>query len=265
MPQESHKTFIARALRVLKKDPHVLGVAVGGSWLTGKMDEFSDLDLVVVGKERSYDRLMRDRLKIAGRLGKLLSGFTGEHVGEPRLIICLYDAPLLHVDLKFVTLEGFAARIEDPEVLWEREGKLRRAILDIPPSPVHPDLQWIEDRFWVWVHYITSKIGRGELFEALDALAFLRSRVLGPLLFEQRGLAATGVRRLESLVPEALPEFRNTLAGHDRRSCRKALLATVTLYRKWRKALEYPGLEKRDAAEKAAVKYLAGLGGTRGR
>jgi hypothetical protein len=31
----------------------------------------------------------------------LLVGFTGEHVGEPRVLICLYGPPVLHVDLKF--------------------------------------------------------------------------------------------------------------------------------------------------------------------
>ncbi|MER7057532.1 MULTISPECIES: hypothetical protein [unclassified Streptomyces] len=34
-----------------------------------------------------------------------------------------------------------------------------------------PDLQWIEDRFWIWVHYGATKLGRGELFEVNGFLA----------------------------------------------------------------------------------------------
>ena len=34
--------------------------------------------------------------------------FTGEHVGESRVLICLYGPPLLHVDLKFVSLSDAA-------------------------------------------------------------------------------------------------------------------------------------------------------------
>lgn len=68
------------------------------------MDEFSDLDLVLVPKEKvSNDK--PEMPDYAKRFGPFLSGFTGEHVGEPRVLICLYGEPLLHVDVKFVTFE----------------------------------------------------------------------------------------------------------------------------------------------------------------
>jgi hypothetical protein len=54
----------------------------------------------------------RGRAGFAGALGPLLSAFTGDHVGEPRLLICLYGPPLLHVDLKFVTPADLAERVE---------------------------------------------------------------------------------------------------------------------------------------------------------
>ncbi len=56
----------------------------------------------------------------AKRLGHFLSGFTGEHVGEPRVLICLYDNPLLHVDIKFLTLEELHPRVETPVVLLDK-------------------------------------------------------------------------------------------------------------------------------------------------
>ena len=45
---------------------------------------------------------MGERRTIAESCGGLLAAFTGEHVGEPRLLICLYGPPLAHVNLKFV-------------------------------------------------------------------------------------------------------------------------------------------------------------------
>src|SRR5256885_4988237 len=62
-------------------------------------------------------------------------------------------------------------------------------------------VQWIEDRFWVWVHYIAVKIARGELFEAIDALEFVRARVLGPLILSEAGGQPNGVRRVEQTAP----------------------------------------------------------------
>src|SRR5207302_711840 len=66
-----------------------------------------------------------------------------------------------------------------------------------PPRP-----QWIEDRFWVWVHYVAVKIARGELFEAIDALEFVRARLLGPLILSEAGGPPTAVRRAAQTAPE---------------------------------------------------------------
>ncbi|WP_028298036.1 hypothetical protein [Olivibacter sitiensis] len=40
------------AKNILAVDDDVVGLAVGGSWLTDQIDEFSDLDLILVTKER---------------------------------------------------------------------------------------------------------------------------------------------------------------------------------------------------------------------
>src|SRR5438477_114711 len=117
---EAHASFLRHALERLGEDSRLVGVAAGGSYLTGAMDEWSDLDLVVAVEPAAYAAVIADRPRIAASLGRLLAAFTGEHVGEPRVLICLYGAPLLHVDLKFVTLAAAAERVEDPAVLWER-------------------------------------------------------------------------------------------------------------------------------------------------
>ncbi len=116
--------FLDSALPKLRADERLLGVAAGGSWNTGRLDEYSDLDLAVVTRNDCFAQVMQARVQLAERLHPLLAAFTGEHVGEPRLLICLYRSPLLHVDLKFVSLEDFATRVEDPAVLWERDGTL---------------------------------------------------------------------------------------------------------------------------------------------
>jgi hypothetical protein len=175
------RQFAERAKEVLITDGNVIGLAVSGSWLTNEMDEFSDLDLILV----TQDKISADKDKMLGYakcLGDLLSGFTGEHVGEPRVLICLYDNPLLHVDIKFVTLEEFHIRIETPTILLDKASRLQQALDNSRPKFPYPDYQWIEDRFWIWIHYALLKIGRGEYLEAYDFFCFLRMVVFGPLL-----------------------------------------------------------------------------------
>lgn len=260
MVPEPHETFLRAALDRLKMDHRIVGVAAGGSLLTGAMDEFSDLDLVIAVEPASYEAVLAERSTIAGALGPMLASFTGEHVGEPRLLICLYGPdPLLHVDLKFVSLVDLAKRVEDPAVLWERDGKVTSALRsDVARFP-QPSLQWIEDRFWVWVHYGAGRIGRGELFEALDFLSFLRGQVLGPLALQSVGARPSGVRKLELAAPALAAELTSTVATYEASSCAAALAAAVAMYRRLRERLRDDGLHVRADAERAAVAYLAEL------
>lgn len=256
---QPHADFLARALDQLSRDPRVVGIAAGGSYLTRSLDEFSDLDLVIAAEPATYADMMAEREAIARRLGPLLAAFTGEHVGEPRLLICLYGPPLLHVDLKFVDLATVRRRVEDPCVLWERDGLLSAALAEGDAVFPRPAPQWIEDRFWVWVHYGAGKIGRGELFEAVDSLTFLRGQVLGPLALAAAGARPSGVRKLEVAAPQLAREMEATIAGYDARSCAASLRAAAELYRKLRQGPAFGSVIRRDAAETAAMDYLAAI------
>lgn len=252
--------FAEKATEIIREDDRFLGLAVGGSWLTNDMDEFSDLDLVLVTNEK----IRGDRaamLHYAERFGKLLNGFTGEHVGEPRLLICLYDDPLLHVDLKFVTLHEFQVRIEDPYILLDKNGSLNKLLETSTASYPLPDYQWIEDRFWIWVHYVLLKIGRGENMEAADSLGFLRGVVLGPLLLVKNGRKARGVRKLEFELPPAdLATLQATIAGLANASQLAALSTAIDLYRTLRTAV-FNNFTHQSVTEDRVMNYFGFISG----
>jgi hypothetical protein len=253
----SHQSFVDQALPKLQQDERILGVGAGGSWVTGQMDEFSDVDLVLVVRDQNISDVVIQGREIANSLGRLLSAFTGEHVGEPNLLICLYEAPLLHVDLKFVSETQFAKRSADPVILWERKNTLSHILDHSEPIPAKVDLQWIEDRFWTWIHYAGTKIGRGEFFETIIFMGFLRSTVLGPLLLQRCGQPPYGTRRIEENCPDSLPALRETLvSSDDPDSCERAIRASAKLYLELREALANPKLNRQRRAEMAAMKFL---------
>lgn len=264
LPNE-HRNFLDRTLDYIKNDARMLGLAVAGSCITNTMDEFSDLDFVVVVSEAHYEQVMLERSKIANSLGHLLVSFTGEHVGEPRLLICLYDHPLLHVDLKFVTRSDFQKRIEDPVILWERESVISDEIKKSRPKHPMPDLQWIEDRFWVWIHYMAVKLGRGELFEVIDCLTFIRVIAFGPLSLVTHGQLPRGVRRLEIFAPMESMELKATVATHDRNSCIEAVRASIAFYRKLRVSHSDLTITFRNEAERVAIEYFEKVAAQNGR
>jgi hypothetical protein len=261
LPQSTpatHARFVETAVERLALDPRIVGLAAGGSLASDTMDEFSDLDLIVVADSGTYDELFRERHALAASLGPLLAAFTGEHVFEPRLLICLYDGNLpLHVDLKFISLPDAATRVEDPLVIWERKGVLTHALSQGLARYPAPDRQWIEDRFWVWVHYASTKIARGELFEVVGFLSFLRGAVLGPLALERAGARPSGVRKLEQLAAQEADLLRPTVSNLSRDECIRGLKASVAAYRVYRN--DDASVVLREAAETAATKYLARL------
>jgi hypothetical protein len=257
MIPSAHQKFVDHAIVRLSQDPRILGLAAGGSWLTGELDEFSDLDLVIVcdpGRSRS---VLEDAPHLAQQLGPCLASFPGDHLGVPNLLICLFDDPLLHVDLKFVALDEFNRRVENPEVLWERDGALTKVIESSQPTTPTLDLQWIEDRFWTWIHYGSQRLGRGEIFETLAMLSYLRERVLGPMESVRATRIPRGVRRLEKYVDaEDLQQLRSTVARHDARNCSQALKNAAKMYVGLREILDKGNLQRNRRAEMASLRYL---------
>lgn len=250
--------FVDSLITSLAPQEEYLALAAGGSWKDGLLDQFSDIDLVIVHQSESLP--LAQRKALAESAGDLLASFTGEHVGEPRLLICLYDNPLLHVDLKFVHLPDMTTRVEDPQVLWERNQVLTSLLAITQGHFPHPDFQWIEDRFWVWIHYAATKIGRGELFETLTFLSFMQQTVLGPLALIRQGALPKGVRKLEMMLPPAdLQTMQQTVSTYNRQACLEALRQVVSYYRSLRETVMPPTLAFRQQAEQRVMAYLQEL------
>ena len=251
-----HRIFLENAITRLHTDERIVGIAAGGSFLSNTMDEYSDIDLVLAIEPSKADEVMHERKSIASSLGRLAGAFTGEHVGEPRLLICLYDNPVLHVDLKFVNLFDAPVQVENPVILWDRDGRFEAVLNTGEAKYPEPDLQWIEDRFWIWVHYAAARIGRGELFEAADFMSFLRVKVLGPLSLMESGSRPSGVRKIEKTAPLRVADMKKTIAAYSRESCIEALSSAISLYISLRKSLKNDKLVINSEAERVAMEYL---------
>lgn len=222
--------MLNRVAAKLQGDERFEALLGSGSLAYGGFDEHSDLDLVVVTRPDRHAAVMKERHGLASGLGELLTAFTGEHVGEPRLLICLFGPPLLHVDLKFVVLDDLGGLAERPVILWAREaGVVERRLAAAHVRPSGKDPQWFEDRAWLWLHYGATKWLRGEYFEAIGTLDFFREKVLGPMLQRNAGKPQRGVRRVEGL-PQAEARLRPTLAGYDRAAIGRALKQAAALY-----------------------------------
>ena len=147
--------------------------------------------------------------------------------------------------------------MENPVVVWERNKQLATIIENTISTWPYPDYQWIEDRFWVWIHYAALKIGRGELFEAFDFLGFLRMMVLGPLLHIKNGNQPRGVRKVETkLATEDVEALTKTAAQLNAIALITALWKAIELYEDLRMHLFDSTIEQKTEAAKAVKAYL---------
>jgi hypothetical protein len=130
-----HRQFLETTLPRIEQDARIVGVAAAGSLANGRPDVHSDVDLVLAVEDDRFDEVSGERIALVSSWAPLVAGFTGEHVGEPRVIISLVGPPLLHVDFKFVQVSDVATRIDRLSVLWERDGRLTAALAERPPTP----------------------------------------------------------------------------------------------------------------------------------
>ncbi|MGJ4745201.1 aminoglycoside 6-adenylyltransferase [Leptospira sp. SA-E8] len=248
--------FIDKVNTFASNHEAIEGVAIAGSFISKELDEYSDIDFVIVLKDGiRYER--KEMIDFANHFGPLLSAFTGEHVGERRLLICLYEDPFLHVDFKFIQLSELKDRIENPVFVYQNNKQIPLILESTKAQWPNPDFQWIEDRFWVWIHYAGTKLGRGEYFETIDFLSFVRNTVLGPLLHIKNNSLPRGVRKLEFIIdPIDLEKLKSTVPSYDFKSIKDSILSSVKLYQELRLSLYNSEIKNLSKAESYALDYL---------
>ncbi|WP_394150058.1 oxalate:formate antiporter [Vibrio maritimus] len=249
----THKAVLNTIIEVLSADSRLCGIAASGSYGSNKMDEYSDLDLVIAIHPNDYQEVFEQRFEIVSQIEGYTAGFSGEHVGEPRLIVSIFAPDAIHVDFKFVSLPDAANRVDDCAVLWEKGTLLTDVFATAVPAYPRPDPQWIEDRFWIWTHYAATKIARGEYFETLELLSFLRQNVLSPLALKQAGLTPSGVRTIEKRLPEFAEKLAKTVATVDKQSLILAFKQCVSLYLELR---DNEFVERNDRAQELCYQYF---------
>jgi hypothetical protein len=154
-------------------------------------------------------------------------------------------------------LPEFHERIENPVILFERDNQLSDIIGSTKAEWPAVDYQWIEDRFWTWVHYIASKAARGEYFECLDGLGYMRAKVLAPLLQLKSKTAVRGLRKVEKkLTLPDLEDLKITVAQYSKASVLKALENSISVYRMLRRKLYTDKIQFQSLAEKRSCEYL---------
>jgi predicted nucleotidyltransferase len=230
-PFPVHRRRLEAVCRIAMSEPKVLGMLIGGSFASGEADPYSDLDMQFVVEDQEAEASAKIMRRVAERAGPMVAAFFAEHVGLPHMLIVLYR-DLIHADFEPVAISRVGSRNAGlaSHVLWERDGIVSSALPGNYEEDHAADLRWIEDRMWTWGWYVQTKVLRGELYEALDGLQYMRDNVLFKLLAMHRGERLSAARRVEARTGEWTQQFADTLPVLSRESMMKSLRASMALY-----------------------------------
>lgn len=235
-----HKKIAEKIFDLLHQDERVLGIYLSGSFAYGKPDIYSDLDFYILVPAESREQIKKDHGELRGQVGDLVSDFPATHLGDPNQLITLYrESYPIHVDYQYRITDELVPRKKDKDalILMDKSGELQEwkgkcASIEESYSPTQEQLQYFEDRFWTWCIYTDSKIKRGELWEARDAIEYLRNNVLVRLAYYIHSLRFEGNRRVETKFSKAIvSSLEATLQkGHLQTHYSDALLAIANCY-----------------------------------
>ena len=256
-----HYQFVDNLKKAFQENPLFIGIAVGGSYLSNQLDEYSDLDIYLVVSDAAAILDFDAKKEILATVANPLCCYTNGH--DARVIICLYqlESALLHVDWKWLTLKEFEDRVENPAVIFEHKSALTAVIARTESSYPKPDIERTESRFWSWIHYVLSKIGRGELLEASDYLSEVRTCCVGPLLLHKNGLYPRRMRHAEDLPRAEWALLDKSIQKEfSKKACFEATMGMIKLYQYIRKSYLCGNFQQLTEAETACLAYADYIG-----
>ena len=107
------------------------------------------------------------------------------------------------------------------------------------------------------MHYVLSKLGRGEIIEAYDYLCEVRSYSIGPLVLMKNALPARRMRFAEKLPENDLEWIKKTIPTDcTAPACIDASLIMMQMFVYLRDALKTDKYISNTEAERACFNYL---------
>ena len=182
-----HQSLLDRAARVITSDPRVIGLYVYGSPIA---DEYSDVDLSIFFKtDEERQDFRNDIEEITKKIGKVKVETVG--VNDERIYIVIFDPEELNIDMKFILIYEDDNPYEYPvDIIYDPEGHLEKMVKAAPEFVIDIDKQYLDHgakQFYYGFLYFVNKLGRGQLWRALDVIdMYRRGMIQDEDIFAQR-------------------------------------------------------------------------------
>ncbi|HJZ46687.1 MAG TPA: aminoglycoside 6-adenylyltransferase [Roseiflexaceae bacterium] len=231
----NHQVFVDRFVAACEEDKQIMAAFLGGSYVKGAADAYSDLDLCLITTDAAYEDFLARRKDFLRLLG------------EP---VFLEDFDLANI-VFFIFNDGtegelwFGSQSHLDHIhsgpYWILLDKQRILAGAVFPEPIRTEAEQIETLrrlvYWFWhdmSHFITA-IGRGQLWWAYSQLEELRRYCLNLARlhhnFSDADVGSDGYFKVERAIPiEQLSPLQGAHCPMERGSMLQAALVIIRFY-----------------------------------
>jgi hypothetical protein len=256
-----HQT-IKRFQVACQQDDRFLAAFVGGSFASGAVDEFSDLDLYAIIASEAYDQFLVDHREFFEGFSEpvFLEHFDG--FGFDMYVFILADGTQGELALaepeQFTHIHGgpYKVLVDKPGLLEDVDFPWQKPTSSQQLDQLRKHLDW----FWRDLSLFSVAMGRGRHWTAFGYLQSMRLRCIHLLRIDKDFSSwSNGYEKVEAAVgKQALQQLLKTLAKLETKQMLSAVETLVALYRRVALRLtEQYSIPYPHAAERVVLNELA--------
>jgi predicted nucleotidyltransferase len=234
--QPHHQAVVDRFVSACQADERIVAAFLVGSYVKGKPDRYSDLDLYLITTDEAYDDFASTRDSFVYQLGEPL--FT-EDFDLPGILFLIFSDGA-EVELSYMCASQIDDVFNEPfQVLFDKKNITASIVSrerDIDQDRQKEKLRHLIQWFWHEMSHFITAIGRGQLWWAQGQLEALRSicvnlaRLRNNFLDEDAGEEA--YFKVEKVMPiEQLAALQETFPPLEKEAILKAGSALIRFYR----------------------------------
>ena len=223
----NHQAILDKFVKACQLDDRIAAALLVGSYVKGKADEHSDLDLYMIMRDEAYEDFAATRESFVRQLGEPL---FMEDFGLPDIVFLIFPDGS-EVEVSYVRESEISYVVNAPfKVLLDKKDIMVSAIpreREVDQDRQKEKLRRLIDWFWHELSHFITAMGRGQLWWAQGQLEALRSNCVNLAClrnnFSDPGVGDEPYFKIENSLPvEQLAALQGTFAPMEENAMLKA-------------------------------------------
>jgi predicted nucleotidyltransferase len=232
----NHEAILDKFVKACQLDDRIAAALLVGSYVKGRADEHSDLDLYVFTTQEAYEDFAATRESFMRQLGEPL---FMEDFGLPDIVFLIFpDGSEVEVsyvresEISYVVNAPFKVLLDKKDIMVSAMPRERQVDLGGQREKLRRLIDW----FWHELSHFITAMGRGQLWWAQGQLEALRSKCVNLAClrnnFSDPGVGDEPYFKIENSLPvEQLAALQGTFAPMEENAMLKAGFEIVQFFR----------------------------------